>query len=109
MCTADIAVEGAVSLAERIVMEEPRRLFRALIAEIVRFPGRVTVETTPFEVRFSGDGGFHITVSPYRELFLVSVGSATPCSLRVSTEEGFLAAVDLSLQHFLECAGSDAH
>jgi hypothetical protein len=106
MFSAETSVEGAVSLSDRIVGEEPRRLFRALIGEIARFPGRVKVETTPFEVRFSGDGGFHVTVSPYRELFLVSVGSSAPCSFRVSTEESFLAAVDLSLQHFLECAGS---
>ena len=108
MRTAEIAAEGAVSLADRIIREEPRRLFRLLVEEILRFPGPVAVETTPFEVRFSGGGGFNVTVAPYRELFLVSVGNSTPCSLRISTEEGFIAAVDLSLQHFLECAGSNS-
>jgi hypothetical protein len=106
MQSAETPVAEALALSERIVQEEPRRLFRTFVDEIVRFPGHVTVETTPFEVRFAGDGRFNVTVSPYRELFLVSVGSTTPCSLRVSTEESLFAALDLSLQHFLECTGS---
>ncbi len=96
----------AVGLAERIVMDEPRRLFSLLLEEITRFPGPVTIETTPFEARCGGGGGFSVTVTPYRELFLVSVGEKTPCTLRVASERDYYSAIDLSLQHFLESRGS---
>lgn len=102
MLRVDESLEQAESLSERIIPEEPRRLFRLLLQEISRFPGPVTVETTPFEARCAGRGGFSVTITPYRELFLVSVGEKTPCTLRITSERDYYSAVDLSLQHFLE-------
>ncbi|HER43268.1 MAG TPA: hypothetical protein ENO08_02265 [Candidatus Eisenbacteria bacterium] len=97
----DAELERAAGLAGRIIRDEPRRLFRLLLEEINRFPGPVTVESTPFEARCGG-GGFNVTITPYRELFLVSVGERTPCTLRVASERDYYQAVDCALQHFLE-------
>ena len=98
-------LERALGLSERIVGEEPRKLFRVLLEEILRFPGPVSIETTPFEARCTGAGGFNVTVTPYRELFLVSVGEETPCTIRIQSESDYYSAIDLSLQHFLESRG----
>lgn len=98
-------MEQAVGLSGRIIRDEPRRLFRLLLEGILRFPGPVTIETTPFEVRCGGGGGFSVTITPYRELFLVSVGDNTPCTLRITSERDYYSAIDLSLQHFLESCG----
>lgn len=73
-----------------------------MLEEIARFPGSVTVETTPFEARCAGEGGFSVTITPYRELFLVSVGEETPCTLRVTSERDYCSAIDLTLQQFLQ-------
>jgi hypothetical protein len=97
-------LDGARALAERLIRDDSRRFFAAFCREVVRFPGDVRIETTPFEVRFDSETGFRASVTPYRELFLVSIGSKTPCSLRVGSEDDFYAALDLALQHFLECA-----
>ena len=105
MRRAEGALEQALGLSERIIMEEPRKHFRLLLEEILRFPGPVRIETTPFEARCAGNGGFNVTVTPYRELFLVSVGEDTPCTLRIQSERDYYPAIDLALQHFLEgCA-----
>ncbi len=102
--TAD-GLDKALALAERLIQEDMRRFFNAFCGDVAGFPGGVRIETTPFEVRFDSDSGFKVSVSPYRKLFLVSIGERTPCSLRVGSEEDFYAALDLTLQHFLECAG----
>lgn len=97
-------LDKALALAERLIQEDMRRFFNAFCGDVAGFPGDVRIETTPFEVRFDSVNGFKVSVSPYRELFLVSIGERTPCSLRVDSEEDFYAALDLTLQHFLECA-----
>ncbi len=98
-------LERAIGLSERIVEDEPRKLFRLLLEEILGFPGSVRVEATSFEARCTAAGGFNVTITPYRELFLVSVGEETPCTLRIQSERDYYPAIDLSLQHFLECCG----
>ncbi len=98
-------LDKALTLAERLLQEDLRRFFNAFCSDVAGLPGGVRIETTPFEVRFDSDSGFNVSVSPYRELFLVSIGERTPCSLRVGSEEDFYVALDLTLQHFLECAG----
>jgi len=105
MRRAEEQLEQAAGLSGRIIRDEPRRLFRLLLEEILRFPGPVTIETTPFEARCGGGGGFGVTITPYRELFLVSVGDNTPCTLRITSERDYYSAIDLSLQHFLESCG----
>jgi hypothetical protein len=106
MQRAEKPLEQAVELSGRIILDGPRRLFCLLLEEITRFPGPVTIESTPFEARCGGGGGFSVTITPYRELFLVSVGEKTPCTLRVASERDYFSAIDLSLQHFLESCAS---
>ena len=106
MPSVEINLEGAVGLSERIVREETGRFFRLLLEEISRFPGPVSIEATPFEARCTGGGGFNVTITPYRELFLVSVGEKTPCTVRVASERDYFSAIDLALRHFLESCGS---
>jgi hypothetical protein len=89
-------------LSERLIQDDSRRFFNAFCDDVARFPGGIRIETTPFEVRFDSENGFKVSVSPYRELFLVSIGDRTPCTLRIGSEEDFYAALDLALQHFLE-------
>jgi hypothetical protein len=105
MQRAEGELKQAIGLSGRIINDEPRKLFRLLLEEILRFPGPVTIEATPFEARCAGSGGFSVTVTPYRELFLVSIGEDTPCTLRIQAERDYYSAIDLSLQHFLESCG----
>ena len=94
--------EQIADAARRIVSERPAELFTALCREILMFPGEVKVEFARFEIRFRSDRGFNVTVSPYRDLFVVSIGEPGSCDVRVSGDEQYLRALDLSLQHFLE-------
>jgi hypothetical protein len=98
-------LDRAFTLGQRLIHKDLRRFFNAFCSDVAGFPGGVRIETTPFEVRFDSESGFKLSISPYRELFLVSIGEKTPCSLRIGSEEDFYAALDLALQHFLECAG----
>ena len=106
MHRSDEELKRATELSGRIIRDEPRRHFLLLLREILRFPGPVSIETTPFEVRCASNGGFSVTITPYRELLLVSVGEKTPCTLRITSERDYYSAIDLSLQHFLESCGS---
>ncbi len=65
------------------------------------------MEFTPFVIRFSDPVGFRVHVSPYRDLFRVSIDSLNPCDIRVSGVEGYIAALDLALKSFLD-AGARA-
>ena len=98
-------LDMAIGLGDRLIDKGLQGFFRAFCGDVARFPGGVMIETTPFEARFYSGNGFKLSISPYRELFLVSIGEQTPCSLRVGSEEDLYAALDLALQHFLECAG----
>ena len=105
MHRADERLEQAAGLSGRIVRDEPRRFFRLLLEEIARFPGPVKIEASAFEARCASRGGFRVTLTPYRELFLVSVGEKTPCTIRIASKLDYYSAIDLSLQHFLESCG----
>jgi hypothetical protein len=83
-----------------------RRLYGMLCDEIEAFSPGVAVECAPFETRFTTGDGMYIRISPYRELFLVSIGAESPVEIRVSDEEGFLKALDLALESFLSCRAS---
>lgn len=93
--------EQITGAAQRIVSERPAELFTAFCREILMFPDDVEVEFARFEIRFRSVHGFNVTVSPYRDLFVVSVGEPGSCDVRVSGDEQYLQALDLSLQHFL--------
>lgn len=88
--------------AGKIVRPHVRELFIKLCREVLLFSKKITVEIAPFEIRFSDDNGFYIAVSPYREIFLVSIGSTCPCDIRVSDANGYFSALDISLNHYLE-------
>lgn len=96
------AIAEVQAIAGLITREKTRELFFRFCNEIIRFSDRITIEAALFEVRFSGPGNFSVTVSSYRELFLVSIGKVGSCDVRVSAEAGFLSALDLSLHHYLE-------
>jgi hypothetical protein len=93
---------GVDAIAGLIARRDARTLFLKLCDEIARFSGAIDIEAALFEVRFSGPGDFRITLTAYRELFLVSIGGGSACDVRVSSDDTFLAALDLSLHHFLE-------
>ena len=92
--------EQITDAARRIVSERPAELFTAFCREILLFPDDLEVEFARFEIRFRSGRGFNVTVSPYRDLFVVSVGEPGSCDVRVSGDEQYLRALDLSLQHF---------
>jgi len=92
-------------VAGRIVEPPVRELFAKFCGEILFLPDRIDIEVAPFEVRFSAPDGFKVTVSPYRELFLVKVGSHRSCDIRVDGRSSLVAALDLAMRHALESRG----
>ncbi len=95
-------MERIETVAGLIARKSTRELFVKLCREISLFSSTVDAEIALFEVRFSGPGNFKVTLSSYRELFLVSVGEGNACDVRVSSKGAFLSALDLALHHFLE-------
>jgi hypothetical protein len=91
--------------AQRIITEKVRGLFFRYCREILLLSDDIALEVRTFELRFLGPGGFKVIVSPYRELFLASVGSVSPCEVRVSAADGYISALDLALHHYLEVRG----
>ena len=91
--------------ARRIEKPGVRGRFVRFCEEVSRFPA-VSIETAPFEIRFTAPGGFAVRVSPYAELFLAAVGDSPPCEMRIATREGLAAALDLAMRHFLDTAGA---
>lgn len=103
-------------MAGRLADASVRNLFLRFCREIARFSDTVAVEATPFEIRFSDPHGFRMHVSPYRDLFRVSIESTNPCDVRVSAEDGYVSALDLALKSFLDARaracgenGADRH
>lgn len=93
--------EAAAAGGERIVEPGIRRLYESFCRSIIGISSEISVEAAVFETRFTGPGGMLVEAVPYRELFLVSAGRDTPCQVRVTGEEAFLRALDLSLQTVL--------
>jgi len=89
-------------MAGRLADEPVRDLFTRFCREIALFSDSMTVVVTPFEVRYSDPQGFQVHVSPYRDLFRVSINPANPCDIRVSGEDGYVSALDLALKSFLD-------
>jgi hypothetical protein len=100
--------EQIADAARRIVSDRPAELFTAFCREILMFPERVEVEFARFELRFSSGQGFNVIVSPYRDLFVVSVGEPGSCDIRVAEDEQYIRALDLTLQHFLGSVVSES-
>ncbi len=98
--------EGAAKLlagmAGRLADASVRDLFIRFCSEIACFSDSVVMEVAPFEVLLSGPYGFRLHVSPYRDLFRVSIESASPWDVRVSAKDGYVSALDLALKSFLD-------
>jgi hypothetical protein len=102
MLPGDDRFAGIADTAGLIIPRRIQELYVRLCREIIMLSDEIQIETSPFEMRFYDQGGFRVTVSPYRELFMVSVGSSFSCDVRVSAEDGYIAALDLLLHHYLK-------
>ncbi len=92
-------------LGGRIGPRPVRRLFVRFCREVARFSDAFEPEVSPFEVRLRDRAtGFSVTLSPLRDLFLVSIGEDRALDVRVSSEASFTGALDLALVQYLETA-----
>jgi len=82
-----------------------REFFARFCREVMRFSDDIDVEIEPFTLKMKNGDGFEITLSPLREIFLVSIGKDRSCDIRVSSIEDYLFALDLVLHHFLSVRG----
>jgi len=101
MPSPDERIAMAAGNGGRISPPEVRALYESFCAQVARFSPLVEVEAARFETRFTSTAGMRIVVAPYHDIFMVSVGSGSPCDIRVSGEEGYFRALDLALNHFL--------
>ncbi|MCK4537674.1 MAG: hypothetical protein KAV42_02625 [Candidatus Krumholzibacteria bacterium] len=85
----------------RISPLKVRDLYNSFCENLIRMSRMIEVEAATFETRFTCPDGLHVTLVPYRDLFMVSVGSSPQCDIRVIDEEGWNTALDLALNHFL--------
>ncbi len=90
-----------LGLARRMSRSDVRKLFLRFCHEVIRFSEEIEVETAPFELTMQGPHGFAVVVSPFRELFLVSVGEGRSFDIRVSSVDSFASALDLTLHSYL--------
>ena len=96
-------------LARRLGPPALRRLFVRLCHEVFRFSDSFEIEIAPFDLVLRDPAtGFAVTVSPLRELFLVSLGESRSFDIRVSSVEGYAAALDLALSAYLAAASKAA-
>lgn len=89
------------ALSHRIAGRDVRGLFVKFCHEVTLFSGSVEVEASAFELAMREPCGFTVILSPLRELFLVSLGEDRSTDVRVSSEESFVSALDLTLARFL--------
>lgn len=97
--TLDSDIEGL----GKIIVEGPvRSLFSNFCHEILKFSNQIAKKTTPFEISFHSAGCLLLKVSPYKDLFIVSIGDNSSVEVRVSDKDGFFRGLDLSLKHYLD-------
>jgi hypothetical protein len=89
-------------LAEDVNDHRLRDLFVRFVAEVGSLDNRIRLDANDVEVRVLCDGRFVCRVAPYRELFHVQVGETVVWETRVREKGGFLAALDRTIQHYLE-------
>ncbi|MBN2071708.1 MAG: hypothetical protein JW814_09655 [Candidatus Krumholzibacteriota bacterium] len=94
-------IREAAGNGARIKPAKIRDLYNTICDYLIRSSPSIEVEAALFETRFSGPGGMMIVLSPYSEIFTVSVGESPKCEIRVSDEQSFFQALDLSISHFL--------
>jgi hypothetical protein len=103
-------LDEAIDNGSRIVDGPVRKLYDLFCGKLLEMSGSIVVQATTFETRFTHPGGMYVSVSPYRELFMVSVGIETPCQIRITDESGFLRALDMAIECCLSSlarAGAD--
>jgi len=93
--------DNVLDFARVISKLSTRKIFVLFCKEVLRF-SRVSMEMDSFDLRFIGDNGFELKVSPYRELFVISLGERDYITLRVSTFKDYLKAMDIALHSYLE-------
>jgi len=97
------------AVGKRIGPRPTRRLFIRFCRAVSRLSDRFEMEVAPFEVTFREPGaGFCVAVSPLRDLFLVSIGESRSFDVRVSSDESFVSALDLTVERYLASASKDA-
>lgn len=101
MPSPDERIAIATRNGGRISPPEVRALYESFCRQVALFSPLVEVEAARFETRFTSSAGMRVVVAPYHDIFMVSVGSGSPCDIRVSAEEGYFRALDLALNHFL--------
>jgi|GEM_PF-1589540 len=100
---------AVLALARRLGPLALRRLFVRFCHEVSRFSDGFEIEIAPFDlVLRDSASGFSVTVSPLRELFLVSLGESRSFDIRVSSVEGCTSALDLALAAYLAVASKAA-
>jgi hypothetical protein len=99
------AAAGLRELGFRIGPLPLRRLFIGFCREVAGLSDTFECEFSPFELSLHDPAcGFAVTVSPLRELFLVSIGRERSVDIRVSSPGSCAGALDLALCRYLEAA-----
>ena len=99
----DGSVNSNIDLLGRVIVKRSvKSLFRNFCHEIMQFSDQISIEFTSFEISFYSADGIFLRVSPYSELFLVSIGENRSVDLRVSDRDGFVRGLDISLKHYLD-------
>jgi hypothetical protein len=89
-------------LGRLIEKRSVQSLFSSFCREIMQFSNQISMEFTRFEISFYSVDEMLLKVSPYSELFVVSIGENTYLDVRVLDREGFVRALDFSLKHYLD-------
>jgi hypothetical protein len=90
-----------LKLARRVDSFALRRLLVRYCHEVMHFSEDITMEAAPFELTLRDPKGFSVAVTPFRELFLVSIGDRRALDIRVTSVDGFISALELALNSFL--------
>ena len=100
---ADGTIDSNIDILGRLIVKRSvKSLFSNFCHEIMQFSDQISIEFTSFEISFYSADGIFLRVSPYSELFLVSIGENRFVDLRVSDRGGFVRCLDLSLKHYLD-------
>ena len=103
MKPSDGNIDSNIDLLGRFIAEgSVKSLFSKFCNEIIRFSDQISIEFTSFEISFYSADGIFLRVSPYSELFLVSIGENPSVDLRVLDRGGFMRGLDLSLKYYLD-------
>lgn len=83
-----------LAVSRRITSPLVRRLFARFCDEIRHLSDDMSMEVSAFEVSFKDRSGYSVSISPLREIFIVSLGNERFSDIRVASMESFYAALD---------------